>query len=389
MNKPNTKDLSTISSFQCVLEHVYWVFIVFICYNNIIFVSLDGMSASKSKLILIICMVISSVIGTVIRWNKYMTTRAVFADVMIGIGIYTILAYRKYYPKWIGTIIAVLVLLCALYTVLIFIRKYKGIAISKISNIRKKRFVIKNRLLKAFNGTSLAAGVMLTVLLVPITYNRIFNGGILVANAVVREAAEGFDKDYTENEFSLTANIDVISKIRTPETWEPLSADEKLEVLQRICDCEANYFGIETPVAVVMNELDEHILGEYNNFERRITINRIHLENCKPEEILNTILHEYYHHWQYTLINLWLNASESDKKLRVFEHCEEYLNELANYQDERDSFEEYVRYYTQYLERDARQYAAQTVKEYYDEIDLILEEQSSNSVNEEKEGVSN
>ena len=236
------------------------------------------------------------------------------------------------------------------------------------------------------NDISFVAGVMLTILLVPITYNRIINGGILVANEVVREDAKGFDKDYTENEFSLTANIDVISKIRTQETWETLSINEKLRVLRQICICEANYFGIELPVSVVVNDLEEHILGKYNNYEQRITINRTYLENAKSEEALNLILHVYYHHWQYVLTNLWLNSSESDKKLRVFEHCEEYLNEMVNYQDGGDNFEEYVRYYAQYLEGDARRYAAETTKVYLEEIDIIFEEINGNKNSEEIEG---
>lgn len=371
--KMRMKDISSISPLGCIIEHLYWMFIIFLNYKNLTFIPLNDYSVASSRRILIACMVIASIIGIVLRWRRCMTTRGVIADLMIGVGIYTIMAYKGYYAGWIKVLSIIYFVFFISYAILVFLRRSRGKSILNIRNRNRKCFIIISRTIRMMNVAGLVLGLIMFVLIIPITYNRFFRGGIIVAD-VKQSSFSGFDINYTENEWGLTYNIDSISKIRSKESWEPLTSKQKLAVLQDICNCECNYWGMDFQVTIVMDDLKEGTLGSYCHSERRIVIDKQHIENDAPEEILDTVLHEMYHGWEMTLISLYLDASESQKKMRVFQHCEEYIKELTNYQDGGDDFESYMRYYCQFLEKDSRQYARDAVKEYYDEIDLILEE---------------
>lgn len=374
--KMRMKDKSSISPLGCIMEYLYWMFVIFINYKNLTFIPLNDYSVATSKRILIACMVIASIIGTALRWKKCMTTRGVLADIMIGVGAYTIMVYKVYYASWIRVLFIIFLAFFIGYAGLVYSRKSRGKSILNIRNGNRKRFIIKSRTIRMMNVAGLVLGLTMFVLTIPITYNRIFHGGFVVAD-VKQSSISGFDTNYTENEWGLTYNIDSISKIRSAESWEPLTTSQKLSVLQDVCNCESNYWGMDFKVSIVMDDLSEYTLGSYCDAERRIVIDKQHLENDAPEEILDTVLHEMYHAWEYSLVRLYLDSSESQRKMRVFQHCDEYIREMANYQDGGDDFESFMAYYCQYLENDSRLYAAEAVKEYYDEIDLILEEQKA------------
>lgn len=377
--KMRMRDVSSISPLGCIIEHSYMILIMFLNYKALLFIPLDDYSVASSQIILIACMVIVSIIGTALRWRKCMTTRGVLADIMIGVGIYTIMAYKGYYAGWIKVLFIIFLIFFIGYAGLAFSIKSKGQFILNIKNKERKHFIIKSRTVRMMNIAGLVLGLTMFVLTIPIAYNRIFHGGFLVAD-VKQTSTSGFDTNYTENEWGLTYNIESISKIRSVESWEPLTTVQKLSVLQDVCNCESNYWGMDFKVTIVMDDLQEHTLGSYCDAEKRIVIDKQHLENGAPDKILGTVLHEMYHAWQHSLVRLYLDSSESQRKMRVFKHCEEYIREMENYQDGGDDFESFIAYNCQYLESDSRIYAANAVKEYYYQIDLILEKQKEEEV---------
>ncbi|MBE5893221.1 MAG: hypothetical protein E7286_07545 [Lachnospiraceae bacterium] len=376
--KIRMKDLSSISPLECIIEHIYWMFIIFIDYKIVMFLPLNGLSFEKSKQIMILCMVGASVVGTAIRWRKFMTTRGVLADIMVGLGIYTIFVYKTYYSEWIKILYITFLIISAIYMIFMVFRKSRGKFLFEIRNKYRRRVIIKIRMNRFLSTSGLIVGVLMTVLMVPIAYNRLIHGGIVVAD-VMHSDTKGFDANYTANEWSLKYNFDSISKIRFKSEWDLLSTKEKLNVLQDICNCETNYWGMDFRVTIVMDDLEGYTLGSYCDSDRRITIDKQHLENDNPEEILDTVLHEMYHAWECSLVRLYLDASDSQKKMRVFQHCEEYIEEMMNYQDGGADYESHMSYFGQYMERDSRAYAAAAVKDYYDEIDLILAEQNKHN----------
>lgn len=182
----------------------------------------------------------------------------------------------------------------------------------------------------------------------------------------------GYDINYTESEFGLENNIEIISKIRKDESWNPLSLEERTEVLQAISNCEANYYGFDFHVDIVLADLEREVHADYNTDKKEIRIDREFLADSNAESAMLVILHEMHHAWQYCLVKLYLDSDESQRKLKVFEHCKEYVSEMKDYKRAGDDFESFVQYKKQYLEIDCTKYSIETIDVYYAEIDEIL-----------------
>lgn len=384
--KKKIYDISTITPYECITEHFYWIITIFFLYKSLLFIPLDYLSVRKSRILLVLCILVASFVGIILRWKKCMTSKSVIADTIFGAGIYTILAYRKYYDNWMKKVILISICMLTINALIVFLRKSRGRYLFQIRDEHRKKFILKTRCIKVTNFTGLMLGVAMFVLTMPILHNRIFNGGIAVA--YLKESnIGGFDNNYTENELSLTSNFDSISLLRSRESWEPLTTQEKLNVLQDVCNCEKNYWGMSYDVSIVMDDLADRTWGSYSDNERRITIDKQHLENDDPADILSTILHEMYHSQEHNLVRLYLDSTEAQRKMRVFLNCNEYLKEMADYQDGGTNYESFMRYYCQYMERDSRSYAKEAVQTYYEEIDLILREREA--LQSQKEGEEN
>lgn len=296
-----------------------------------------------------------------------MTSKSAVADVMVGIGIYTMLAYKSFYEKWFTMLTVLFGVLISLYALCIFTRKVKGKTVFQISNRDRKIFIIKNRFLRILNIAGLCLGIMMAVMLVPIGYNRIVYYANIMADSKYSTTVS--DANNTENGSNYTSDYDIIEKIRENARWKPLSIEEKVEVLQAVCDYEAKYFGLDYRVTVVLEDLDEGILGGYNDWDKEVIIDIQHLEEDDAHTVLRTCLHEMYHAYEHSLVRLYLDSTVSQRKLRVFRHCEEYINEMQNYKASGDSYESFMEYYCQYMEKDSREYAQKSVYEYYQAID--------------------
>lgn len=370
MGKLKVKDKSTVEPPENVMMHGVWAILIFFNYSNLIFISLGRLTVIQSKLILFGLIVLFSVIGIAIRWRRCASFRSSFLDPTVGAGIYTVLAYKEYYKYWTLAMAGICLLIVAVSFGFYLAKKIKGKYIFKIKNADKRMFVIKNRLVKAADVSCMWISGVMILLIVPIGFNQIVNGGIIAAkyNAINTVDSE----DYFAG-LDIKDNLDTIEKIRCNERWKPLTMSERLEVCQTVADCERAYWGIKDPVTVVLAELDDNIIGNYCDEgaggQKIIHIDRKSLESDDADVVLNTICHEMYHCLQHRLIEAYDNASEDEKLLRIYRHCDEYIEELADYQDGSGSYEEYTKYYTQYLEYDSRVYAESAVLDYYYQID--------------------
>ena len=63
-------------------------------------------------------------------------------------------------------------------------------------------------------------------------------------------------------------------------------------------------------VTIVMDDLDEYPLASYCDAEKRISIDKQHLEYDTSEEVLDTALHEICHAWEHSLVRLYLDLSD-------------------------------------------------------------------------------
>ena len=165
-------------------------------------------------------------------------------------------------------------------------------------------------------------------------------------------------------ESSRIVDMNILSNL-IPNRWEKLSTGNRLDILQTICNVEVAYLGISTPITVEADNLSESIRGSYCDQMRLIQINLDHLEKDLPQSILHTLLHEIHHGYSARLAELYNSISPEAKKLRIFYDSSFYAQEVANYIDPKDNYDQYL---AQKMEMNAEIYAKMGVKEYYDRI---------------------
>lgn len=367
------KDKSTLSKLGFIFEHCVWTVVSFIIYKSILFISLGNYSPSSSKFILLLCIFFTSSVGIIIRWQNFRTTLSVLADIFCGIGIYTMIAYKDYYFTWIFTLFTLFIIFFIFITsssAWAFYKKSKN-TFSPHNQRTWGNLFIKKGLLRVLNISEFFYALIVVIMIIPIGYHQIMYGGLLMANT---HNINGEDNKKYDNwsDYELSKNIASISLLRSEKTWQPLTIQEKINVLQDVCNCESNYWGIDSLIHIVVNDLDNSLLGSYNDKERIILIDKQHIEQDTPEKILATVLHEMYHAWEYCLVRLYLDSNEVQQRLSIFNHCDKYVQEIEDYVTSDGDFESYMAYSSQYLEKDANEYSKQALLKYYREIDKLL-----------------
>ncbi len=149
--------------------------------------------------------------------------------------------------------------------------------------------------------------------------------------------------------------------------WNDYDTQERLDLLQIICDYECTCsLGCKSPKVLAGHLEQDTIYGEYNQTMNTITININHLKNDSAEKVLNTLLHEVRHAYQYALVKMFNKVEENldmeDLMLPCFRNALSFRNDFDNYKNNDD---DYYDYYDQEIERDSRNWALFMVKEIY------------------------
>ncbi len=185
------------------------------------------------------------------------------------------------------------------------------------------------------------------------------------------------------DEYRMAENIDIIRLIRDNETFQNLSYRQKKEVAEAIIYCEARYLHL-CKINVKFEDLGDDTWGVYNHAEKKISINKKLLQkNGMPgataETVLKTCIHECKHVQQHLWVDMYEEATPEQRALILFrdQEVDEWVRNFNDYRDSADDLEDYLLYYIQPIERDARRYADEQVEIYYAEIDSLLAEQNS------------
>lgn len=155
------------------------------------------------------------------------------------------------------------------------------------------------------------------------------------------------------------------------EIWDTLDVKKRLEILQAVCDYECLYvLGCE-PVRInagITSEKDT--LGEYDNSEKSILISAQHVKNDSSIDVLNTVLHETRHAYQYALVEMYISVEthvdDAHQSLIPFREAQEYYREFNDYCPPKKDYE---KYYGQEVEKDSRAWARKRIEEYY--VDFV------------------
>ncbi len=147
-----------------------------------------------------------------------------------------------------------------------------------------------------------------------------------------------------------------------------LTPDERIEVLQTICDYECIVgFGCNSAVLRSTEIIKPMTLGYYEDEFQTITLDRELLRGNHVEKLVETALHEARHHYQYRLIDLYRavqgNLTEDNRNMAPFREAKAFLLNFQDYQEtETDG---YAAYYEQLVEQDSRAFAEKRMRETY------------------------
>ena len=344
-------DKNTMSKIQYINENIFWGIVAMLLYIEVCYENIFNFGKKKKKKFLYVLFVVFVVIGILVTWKKRRNSLSVLVNVISAPVIYTVLVYMSYLYSTLIAISVFSLILCAFYAVPILCRKTK-------LNIdeTKRKHIQRQRLRYALLGTRTIATLCFAVIIVnvavgSITGNYIYEPKVAVSNNSI----------YSE-EYTIANNIEILEKL-SQEEWNKLNLEQKLDVLQVVCNIERNELGVDNPIYIRSGILDETVLGQYEDDRHLVVIDIEHLKNDTPVEVLTTTIHECYHSYQKRLVELYNNSMEKDKNLFVFDRIKKYEYEFKYYVSENTD-----EYYYQTVETDARAYSEIAVLEYYKEI---------------------
>ena len=343
---------NTLSKRNYVLETVFWAVIAFIWYNNLFFTNISGRTVLESNVILIAMIAFAVLANSVftLRWRR--NTASAVTSVLTPFGVYSYITYEKYMPKAYKVIVLVGIAVCAIAAF--------WIVLSRIQTKTKKRRIVTKA--KMTYLTVRFVGAAVSVSFITCLFCRTYVGGALLS------AGESATSTYGD-EYTIAENMDTVLLLQEDE-WKKLSLEERLDVLQCICNIEGNYLGLNRKIHIYASKLDEQVMGDYNDSASSIQISVELLESGDPYETLDTVCHEMFHAAQHRYVEIYKGLDDSSKNSYFLYNASVYAEEFQNYKSGRKSSDvsEFLDYYGQWCEHDARSYAQDAVVDYYKRI---------------------
>lgn len=155
------------------------------------------------------------------------------------------------------------------------------------------------------------------------------------------------------------------------EEWAKLDLSQRLDVLRCVSRIEGNKLGLFNEVEIEAAELPENIAGTYNHSKSLIRISVDFLMEDDAHENLDTLCHEMFHAAEYCFVEIYESLDPMMRRSYFMTPAHVYKSEFCAYRSRKNG-DEYVSYYRQKVEADARLYARESVRTYYIEINEYL-----------------
>lgn len=363
------KDKSTQSKREYLFNHVLYG--VFFAYNvyHVLPIIVPFSEYNNSIIKLIVCILMTSTVGILFSYYNRHEIGAI-QDVVAGIAIYIISSVGKNVSGFIKGIVVVLIVVSIIEIAFIVSRKRKRKAESKI--------IILSKILRSVQVIRRNVGVASAIVIIAIP--------IMLNVESFRNKMETYR--YTEeinvhetygDEYSIENNIDLIKLIRDNDTFQTLDYERKCEVLKAIGYCEARYLGL-CEINFEFRDIEStSLLGVCNYSNKTIFINADPIKDGKisggtSEELLNTVLHECRHCYQYLLSEMYRQVTSEQRNLLIFtkEDVDDWTINFEDYKNGSEAKDGLKDYFDQPIERDARIYARVRAQKYYLDIDRLL-----------------
>lgn len=345
---------NALGKTEYLCEHLFWGLVTWFLYKNTLFRCIDGYSFTESRYILLGCVGICCLIGILFErdWNR--NELGTTMHLVMGFGIYTAWAYIQIRRSWILLILSAAAILTVSFMVLILCRRIRG----------KTRAgqIFRRRLMRGiFVGQNIMGTAMIVVMA---TFGVNVFLGTSVMNAEVDPAVK-------ENLDTLTASdhMETLALLQE-DSWESLTVQERLNVLQVAANIEQRYLGLPNELNVGAGNLEENVHGCYLDQTHEILVDMDSLLEDPSWDVLETVCHEAYHSYEHRMIEAVKDVDENSKNLKLFRKAEIYAEEFGNYATGEDDF---CHYFEQKCESDARDYAREALEEYRSKIATYLE----------------
>ncbi len=338
-----------------IFEYVFWLLLSMYWYRTLFFRSIFDFSVNQSKVVLWIWVISYCLISYSLTDARSRTGWSIFITLLFPYELYAILTYSKYFHTLTLTLSYLSAIVLCIYLFLTWARP--------IPRQRKRPAVIRSRVRRSIYYVRSIPTFFLCPFIVVVLVTLLRGGTLLLPKVDATHYG-------VSGESTLFDNLDTIRKL-DDECWKNLSAQEKLDVLQVVANVERDGLGIYHDIMVQSGIMQrDSIVGEYDPVNHVVTINIDHLKSDPVQEVLDTVLHECYHAYQWCLAHLLVDSDEQYRNLYLFADARQYVNEFENHHDGGDTHKEYEAYYYQSVELNARTYAANAVEGYFTLIEL-------------------
>lgn len=347
------RDVNSMTKGAYVFENVFWSILAVFWYKRVLFTNIFDYDDDTSKWILYFTVGVFVIIGILLTYKHRRNNVNVFINVISPFVVFSAFAYMVYLKPFI-----IVLLIIAVISSLVYVGMTKWYSYSE--SCRKQKHFSVTRFSILGSRTIVTSCLMLLVsylVLSTVTGVQLFRPGSEKAKNDVPSFAEYYE-----------SNADTFDKFEQ-HTWVTLSANEKLDVLQVLCNAEKAKLGVKDPIYIKSKAFRSNLLGEFIPAENTILINAKHLEEDSSYSIVTTVTHECYHSYERSLVKLYNSADDDQKKLMAFDRAKRYKEEFANYKDGENEG-----YYWQAVEIDAREYSEKAADEYRDKILSHLEQ---------------
>lgn len=350
-------------------RYAIYTVIVWLLYSAFMMRSLPGRTLNQSMWGLETMLILFGVVGTGVLFRNERTRAANVACVFLPYGVYTVLAYRNMIRR-----IYYLPLLLAISIGMVC----SGIVLCrKLPRTKCPQKIWRKRWERCIWLMSMFASVGLACTL-GAYFGNSFGKALLIDSEVTPLVG---NHAAAENQ-TMEAQKDTLMLLQQ-ETWEQLSIQKKVDVLQTVANIEAHTLGLPNELNVGADELTIGTLGGYEDSKHRLCISLEHLETSPVENVLKTICHEAYHSYQSRIAEIYQELPEQQRTLMLYRDAAVYAAEMDDYQNGATDFENY---YNQQMEADARKYAEITVEKYDDYVGGILVKQEASVENGAESG---
>lgn len=343
----------TMKKADYLKEHMLWNIVIFIAFLKTGFKCVPEFTYFESILVLVVLALLIMGTGVSIDWkNKNNRNYGnMIQNIICTYGVYVSIAYIDIYKNRIlflvfgaitGSTIAVVMILKKI--------KYK--------KRKKRKSVVINVWRRIFSFA-------FSILLIPLVISVIMHGTFL--NPKVKPVRTYNDKDYLEE------NMKDIAKIEDKH-WKKLGVQQKIDISQKIVNCEIKNMGLTHEICVGSADLEEGCLAYYDEKRHQIIINLNYLMKSKGAEVVKSLIHECTHAYQYEQVILYQSMDKKTRNLLLFHDASIYATEFTNYVDGKQE-QDFEHYYNQKVEVDARKAGKKGARKYMKMAEKYWQEQ--------------